>query len=33
MNEVSIVTRLAQGFLALTIVSVIVAAIQFSLLD
>lgn len=33
MNEVSIVTRLAQGFLALTIVSAIVAAMQFSLLD
>jgi hypothetical protein len=33
MNEISFVTRLAQGFLAVTIVSAIVAAIQFSLLD
>jgi hypothetical protein len=31
MNELFIVTRLAQGFLALTIVSSIVEAIQWSL--
>ena len=31
MNEKSFVTRLAQGFLAVTIVSAIVAAVQFSL--
>jgi hypothetical protein len=31
MNELFIVTRLAQGFLALTIVSSIVGAIQLSL--
>jgi hypothetical protein len=33
MNEVSIVTRLAQGVLAVTIVFAIAAAMQFSLLD
>jgi hypothetical protein len=33
MNELFIVARLAQGLLALTIVSAIVMAIQFSLVD
>ncbi|MEA3141151.1 MAG: hypothetical protein QOK23_3320 [Gammaproteobacteria bacterium] len=33
MNEIFYVTRLVQGLLALTIVSAIVAAIQFALVD
>jgi hypothetical protein len=33
MNEVSIVTRVAQGILAATIVFAIAAAMQYSLLD